>query len=170
MDIGPIIAFSLERLRILESAISAIEESKNPVFGYLFAGKKLREVARKLREECKIRDCDSPQGDLAKLKLWRNNLNKIRDHLASFSLDAEFEVAVVLIGGKLVGTGKEPLVPEPVLYAARRTDEAMRLATPLLVAAQGKFYPALLDGDGSPMELLDQLGALKLREAHTRLS
>jgi hypothetical protein len=29
-------------------------------------------------------------------------------------------------------------------------------------------YPALLDGDGSPMELLDQLGALKLREAHIR--
>ena len=50
MDIGPIIAFSLDRLRILEEAISATEDAKNPVFGYLFAGKKLREMrTRSLR-------------------------------------------------------------------------------------------------------------------------
>jgi hypothetical protein len=48
MDIGPIIAFSLDRLRILEGAISATEDAKNPVFGYLFAGKKLRKIAHNL--------------------------------------------------------------------------------------------------------------------------
>jgi hypothetical protein len=40
MDIGPIIAFSLARLRSLEGVITATEDAKNPVFGYLFAGKK----------------------------------------------------------------------------------------------------------------------------------
>jgi len=168
MDIGPIIAFSLDRLRILEGAISATEDAKNPVFGYLFAGKKLREIARTLREECKIKDCENPQQDLAKLKLWRNNLQRIRDHLASVLLNAEFELAVVLIGGKIVSAGGEPLVPVQVLDAARRLDEAMKLATPLLAAAQGKFYPDLLEGEDGPLALLGRLGALKLREARIR--
>jgi hypothetical protein len=44
MDIGPIIAFSSARLRALEGEIKAIEDSKNAVFGYLFAGKRLREI------------------------------------------------------------------------------------------------------------------------------
>ncbi len=168
MDIGPIIAFSLDRLRILEEAISATEDAKNPVFGYLFAGKKLREIVQKLREGCKIKDCENPQRDLVKLKLWRNNLQRIRDHLASVLLNAEFELAVVLIGGKLVGPDSEMLVPANVLDASRRLDEAMKLAAPALAAAQGKFYPDLLDGDDGPLALLGRLGALKLREARIR--
>lgn len=168
MDFGPIISFSVERLAILDRAIADIEDCRNGVFGYLFAGKKLREIARVLREECKIRDCDNPKADLAKLKLWRANLNKVRHHLAAFDLGAEFEAAVVLVGGKLVTHGAGALVPEPILHAARRLDEAMKLKSPLLAAAEGRFYPTLLESDDGPLAWLDHMGALKLREAGIR--
>jgi hypothetical protein len=175
MDIGPIIAFSLARLRSLEGVITATEDAKNPVFGYLFAGKKLREIARRLSNECKIKDCDKPQQDLPKLKLWRNNLHKIRDHLASFSLEAEFECAVVLIGGKLVGIGDEPLVPEPILYASRRIDEAMRLTTSLLRQAFETVEPDLLvvplcaPGDAAGEALLERHRARRVIHLNRRI-
>jgi tetratricopeptide (TPR) repeat protein len=167
MDIGPIIAFSFARHSALEGAIKAIEDSKSAVFGYLFAGKKLREIARKLHEECRL-ECEHPHRDLAKLKLWRNNLHKIRDFLHGMHLEGEFEVAVVLIGAKLVGADKPPLAPAQVLDAARRLDETMNLSTPLLASARGKFYSTLLDGSDGPLALLDRLGALKRREADIR--
>src|SRR5260370_1628611 len=167
MDIGPIVAFASARLRALEGEIKAIEDSKNAVFGYLFAGKKLREIARKLHEECRL-ECEHPHRDLAKLKLWRNNLHKIRDFLASMHLEAEFEVAVVLIAAKLVGADKPALAATQVLDAARHLDEAMKLSTPLLASARGKFYFTLLDGSDVPLALLDRLGALKRREADIR--
>jgi AAA domain len=75
MDLGPIIAFSSARLGALEGQIKAIEDSKNAVFGYLLARKKLREIARKLQEECGL-ESEYPHRDLPKLKLWRNNLYK----------------------------------------------------------------------------------------------
>jgi hypothetical protein len=52
-----------------------------------------------------------------------------------------------------------------VLDAARHLDEAMKLSTPLLASAQGKFYFTLLDGSDVTLALLDRLGALKRREA-----
>ena len=164
MDVGPIIAFSLARLRALEGQIKAIENSQNAVFGYLFAGKKLREIARKLHEECRL-ECEHPHRELAKLKLWRNNLHKIRDFLAGMRLEAEFEVAVVLIAAKLVGADKPALAPAQVLDAARHLDEAMKQSTPLLASARGKFYFALLDGGNVALALLDRVGAFKRREA-----
>ena len=167
MDIGPIIAFSFARLRALENEIKAIEDSKNALFGYLFAGKKLREIARKLHDECGL-ECEHPRRDVAKLKLWRNNLHKLRDFLAGMHLEAEFEVAVVLIAAKLVGADKPALAPAQVLDAARHLDEAMKLSTPLLASARGKFYSTVLDGSDVPLALLDRLGALKRREADIR--
>src|SRR5262249_39127491 len=137
MDIGPIIAFSLDRLRSLEGHIKAIEDSKNAIFGYLFAGKKLREIARKLHEDCRL-ECEHPHQELAKLKLWRNNLHKIRVFVGGMPLEAEFEIGVVLIAAKLVGAGKPALAPAEVLDAARHLDEAMKLSTPLLVSSRGK--------------------------------
>jgi hypothetical protein len=165
MNIGPIIVFSSGRLRALEGLVKAIEDLKNPVFGYLFAGKKLREIGRKLHDECRL-DSEQPHKDLAKLKLWRNNLHNIRDFLADRHLEAEFEVAVVLIAAGLVGAGKPPLAPTNVLEAARRLDEAN--FSPLLTSARGKFYSAVLDPDDTAMALLDRLGALKCREAQVR--
>ena len=77
-----------------------LKTSRNAIFGYIFARKKLRDIARKLHEQCRI-DCESPHRELAKLKLWRNKFHKICDHLAGMHLSDEFEVAVVLIGAKL---------------------------------------------------------------------
>jgi hypothetical protein len=167
MDLGPIIAFSSARLGALEGQIKAIEDSKNAVFGYLLARKKLREIARKLQEECGL-ESEYPHRDLPKLKLWRNNLYKIRDFLAGMHLKAEFEIAVVLIAAKLVGADKPALAPAQVLDAARHLDEAMKLSTPLLASARGKFYFTLLAGSDGPLALLDRLGALKRREADIR--
>src|SRR5260370_7532423 len=108
MDIGPIVAFASARLRALEGEIKAIEDSKNAVFGYLFAGKKLREIARKLHAECRL-ECEHPHRDLAKLKLWCNNLHKIHDFLARIHLHAQFNVASLLSPPKPFPAHKPPL-------------------------------------------------------------
>ena len=55
----------------------------------LFKLAKLREIARKLHQECSL-ECEHPDRDLAKLKLWRNNLHKIRDFLAPAQFDVVF--------------------------------------------------------------------------------
>ena len=44
-ELGPMTSFSRDRLHALDAAIKEIEGMKVAVFGYLFAGKKLREIA-----------------------------------------------------------------------------------------------------------------------------
>ena len=58
-DITLVTSFSLEKLRLLEAAIDEIEGMHVFVFGYLFAGKKLRATAKLLSDQCKI-ECERP--------------------------------------------------------------------------------------------------------------
>jgi hypothetical protein len=116
-----------------------------------------------LHEQCRI-DCESPHRELAKLKLWRNKFYKIRDHLADLHLSDEFEVAVVLVGAKLVGANKPPLAPGHVLNATARLEDEWKKSAPLRVSSQGNFYSTLLDGGSGPLALFVRLGALKRRE------
>ena len=44
----------------------------------------------------------------------------------------------------------------------------MKLSSPLLVSAQGKFYASMLDGGDVALAVLDRLGTLKRREAQIR--
>jgi hypothetical protein len=158
-----ITSFSLERLRALDAIINEIEDMKVAVIGYLFAGKKLRIVARSLREKCKI-GSERPNRDLAKLKTLRNNLHKIRDRLAAEGMEIEFATAVLLIKSQLAGANQSPLVAAKVSDAARRLGEAMALGTPILAPAKDQFYAAMLSGNDGPLALVSQLGELKLRE------
>jgi AAA domain len=161
-DITPVTSFSLERLRLLESAIDEIEEMKVIVFGYLFAGKKLRATAKLLNDQCKI-ECERPERELTKLKALRNSFRSLRDHLAAEKLEAEFATAVFLIVSQLVARGQPPLVPSHAIASARRLEEAA--SSPIFAAAQGRFYTAMLAGNDGPMGVVVRIAELKLREA-----
>jgi hypothetical protein len=132
---------------------------KNVVFGYLFAGKKLRAVAGQLQERCRL-EFEKPHRDLPKLKALRNTLKKLHDHLAAEQLHTDFETAVVLVASRLSGSGQSSPVPSHVLECARRLEEAMSQETPLLTIARGKFYPAMLAGEVGPFALLTRLAAI----------
>jgi hypothetical protein len=163
-DLVGIKSFSLERLAILNSVIEQIEGMRLSVFGYLFAGKELRKTANILRDECKI-EADKPQRQLSKLKSLRNNFNDVRDHLATSGIVAEFGTAIFLILTELAGTGKKPLAPPDVLNSTRKLEEAMSLQTPLLAAARGSFYRAMLEANEGVLSLVNRLADLKIREA-----
>jgi hypothetical protein len=64
-DLAAVSVFSLEQLRALEAIIGELEAMKNVVFGYLFAGKKLRAVAGQLQERCRLK-CEKPHRELPK--------------------------------------------------------------------------------------------------------
>jgi hypothetical protein len=162
-DLVGIKSFSLEKLAILNSAIEQIEEMRVSVFGYLFARKELRKTANILRDECKI-EADKPQRQLSRLKSLRNNFNEVRDHLATSGIEAEFGTAIFLILTELAGTGKKPLAPPDVLNSTRKLEEAMSLPTPLLAAAKGGFYRAMLEADEGVLSLVNRLADLKIRE------
>ena len=53
-DLAPLSTFSLERLRALEAIIAELVAMRNVVFGYLFAGKKVRAIAAALQERCRL--------------------------------------------------------------------------------------------------------------------
>ena len=54
-------------------------------------------------------------------------------------LNDEFEVAVVLVGAKLVGADKPPLAPGHVLNAARRLDDAVEKVGAVARRCAGEF-------------------------------
>jgi hypothetical protein len=163
-DIAPVTSFSLEKLRLLETAIDEIEKMKVAIFGYLFAGKKLRATAKLLRDQCKI-ECERPDRDLSKLKSLRDNLCRLRNHLAAQRLESEFPTAVFLILSQLVAPDQPPIGPPHVLDCARRLEDAMSQSSPLLAPAEGHFYATMLADNDGPLALVARLGELKLREA-----
>jgi len=163
-DITPVTSFSLEKLRLLEAAIDEIEGMKVIAFGYLFAGKKLRQTAKLLSEQCKI-ECERPHRDLGKLRSLRNNFRRLRDDLGTEQLEPEFDTAVFLIVSQLVARGHPPLVPPYALECARRLEDAVSQSSPIFAAAQGQFYSAVLAGNDGPLGLVVRLADLKLREA-----
>ena len=135
-DLAGVTSFTHEKLRALEIAIDEVEEMKAAVFGYLFAGKKLRAAAKNLREQCKI-ECERPHRDLVKLRLLRNNLRKLRDHLAMEQLMPEFTTAVFLVTSGLAPS-QTSLVPSDVLDCARRLEDAVSNSAPFLAPIPGK--------------------------------
>lgn len=161
---GTIVAFSRERLQLLDTAIAEVEEMRIAVFGYLFAGKKLRSVSRRLYEGCKI-EVDRPQVDLPKLKSLRAAFRQLLDHLTARSLQEEFDAAVVLIAARLAGPAAASLAPAEVLACSLRLEEYITL--PPLAPARDGFYSVLTADDG-PCGLLHKIGALKIREAEIR--
>jgi hypothetical protein len=166
-DIAPLRSFSLEKLRSFTSLIDKISESALPVFGHLFAGKKLLAISHALRDECGI-VCNQPGREEAHLRLLRSRLLDVKNHLKTLGIESEFEVAIALISAGLAETDKKTLVPPHVLEAARRLDESMNHSAALLMPAKGRFYSIMLDGVTGPMELVDRIGALKAREALVR--
>ena len=162
-DLAPVRAFSLEQLRALEAIIAELEAMRNVVFGYLFAGKKVRAVAAALQERCRL-EYEKPHRALPKLKELRSNLRKLREHLAAAQVEGDFESAVVLVGSRLTASGQSTFIPPHVLESARRLEQAMLQDTPLLTVARGSFYPAMLAGKDGPFALLTRLAALKSRE------
>lgn len=163
-NLDPVISFSLEKNRALLVAIERTEDAKIPVFGYSFAGKKLRDISRFLRDQCGI-DCKKPNLELAKLKGLCNRLRYIEKHLSTNGYTSEFEIATILIVAKLAGPGLPPLASRDVLSAAQRLDKAVTDLDPLFASARDCFYPALLDGATGPLALVDDLASLKRREA-----
>jgi tetratricopeptide (TPR) repeat protein len=166
-EVGSALSFSLERLRALEGAIDEIEDLRVPVFGYVFAGKKLLKVARLLRDECRI-ESETPHRDLPRLKKLRNSLKQVRESLARAGLEAEFESGILLIAAKLAGADQPILAPAAVLDAANRLDVAMSLGTPLLAPGEGQFYRAMLMASAGPLAPVSELAELKAREEPIR--
>jgi hypothetical protein len=164
-EISPVIAFSVDRLRALDAAIKRIQKAAIPVFGYLFAAKKLREIAGTLQKHCGI-PCDRPHRELAKLESLRDRLLGIHETLAAVGLEADFEPAVVLIVAKLAGPNAPPLAPPGVIDASRRLEKAFEF--PMFAPARERFYAALLEGESGPLAVIEQVGALKRREARIR--
>jgi tetratricopeptide (TPR) repeat protein len=163
-DIAPLRSFSLEKLQVLEETIDEIERMKLPLFGYLFAKKRLRTTAKRLKEDCSI-DSDGQYINLKKLKLLRDKFSNLRAHLAREQLESEFGTAVYLIVAQLSGLGCPPLVTPSVLDCVRRLQEATSQQLPIFAGAQNRFYPALLAGKEGPLALALKLAELKLREA-----
>ena len=163
-ELDPIISFSISKLHSLKSAIERIEDARWSVIGYLFAGKKLRGISRSLRDDCGI-ECEAPHQDLTKLMALNSRLQYIEKHLSNSGLELEFNSAIVLIVAKLAGPGLPPLAPANVLEASRRLEDAVSKSHPLFAAAGDRFYSAMLDGSMGAFGLVDQLAALKRREA-----
>jgi hypothetical protein len=162
-DISSVNAFSLEKLRMLERAINDIEGMKLPIFGYLFAGKRIRATANLLSDQCNI-ELENTHLNLGKLRSLRNNFRKLRDQLVAEHLESEFPTAIYLILTQLVSPSRPLLAPPHVLDCARRLEEAMSQSSPILAASQGQFYPAMLGGNAGPLALVSRLATLKLRE------
>lgn len=160
-QIAPITSFSPDQLAKLTKAIEEIKSARLPLFGYLFARSQLRAIAKRVKDHCKI-EIAKPAQDLARLEIIQSNLAKIRDHLAIANLESEFATAIYLVSKAI--PDNSDLVPPQVLESVRRLDEAMANSSPLLKAAQGKFYPMMLN-DGAPKNALSYLADLKIREA-----
>jgi hypothetical protein len=163
-DFGQVTSFSLKKLEALESAIDEIEDMSVIVFGYLFAGKRLLQAARGLRDKCDIIS-EKPHRELSKLKSIRDSFAEIREHLALGNIESEFETAVFLIAAELVGAGKSPIATQAVLDSVGRLEEAVSLSIPLFEFANGRFYAAMLDEQGGSLGMVHRLGELKIREA-----
>lgn len=162
-NIAPVSDFSLEQLDALEAIIAELEAVRNVLFGYLFAGKKVRAIAAALKARCKL-EYEKPHRALPKLKELRSNLKKLHECLAAVQIEGGFELAVGLVASGLSASGHSPLVPPDVLESARRLEQAMLQDAPILMDARGRFYPAMLGGEDSPLALLKCLAALKSRE------
>jgi len=162
-DLAPLMAFSVDQLRALEAIIDELEATRHILFGYLFAGKRLRSIAASLRERCKL-DFDEPHRALPKLKALRSNLSKLHDHLAREQAQADFVTAVVLLTSGLSASEQTSLVPPHILECTRRLEDAIFHDTPLFSVARGNFYPAMISGSDGPFALLTRLAALKTRE------
>jgi hypothetical protein len=162
--LDPVITFSVSKLRTLKAVIESTEDARVSVVGYLFAGKKLRAISRRLKEECGI-DSEAPNLDLAKLRGLHDRLHYIEQYAASAGLHTEFDTAIVLVVAGLAGPDRPPLARANVLEAARRLDDAVSKSHPLFASARDHFYSALLDGPAGPLGLVDRLAALRRREA-----
>ena len=149
LDIAPVSVFSLERLRALEAIIAELEAMRNVVFGYVFAGKKIRFAAAALQERCSL-EYEKPHRALPKLKELRSNLRKLYEGLAADQVEADFESAVVLVASRLSGSGQSTLIPPHVLESARRLEEAMLQDTPLLTVARGASIQRCLPARTAP--------------------
>ena len=163
-DIAPLTSFSLQKIRVLEEAIEEIDHLKLILFGYLFAKKKLRAIAKRLKEQCAI-ESDGEYINLKRLKVLRDNFRNLRDHLAAQQLDTEFSTAVFLIVAKVAGPNRPFPISSSTLERARRLQEAVSQRLPMLAGVQDQFYPALLAGHDGPLSLLLKLADLKRREA-----
>jgi hypothetical protein len=161
---APLTSFSLQKLRVLEEAIEEIDHLKLILFGYLFAKKKLRAIAKRLKEQCAI-ESDGEYINLKRLKVLRDNVRNLRDHLAAQQLDTEFSTAVFLIVAKVAGPNRPFPISSSTLERARRLQEAVSQRVPMLAGVQDQFYPALLAGHDGPLTLLLKLADLKRREA-----
>ena len=164
-DIAPLTSFTLEKLKVLEDAISEIENAKIVFFGYLFARKRLRGIAKRLEGECKIQS-DSKSINLKQLKTLHHNFSLLRDHLHSRQLEAEFSTAIYLIASELSGQGRPSLVPSSVLDCAQRLDKAVSESVRIFAKTNNRFYPAIMGDNGGSPALIRQLGLLKVRELH----
>ena len=163
-DLGQVTSFSLKKLEALEAAIDEIEDMRMRVFGYMFAGKQLRQTTKTLRDKCKIVS-EKPHRELSKLKEIRDGFTKLREHLVVGNIEGEFDTAVFLIKAELVGAGKSPIATQAVLESVRRLEEAVSLSLPLFASANGRFYTAMLEEQGGSLAVVCRLGELKVREA-----
>jgi hypothetical protein len=166
-DSGEIQSFTLGKLHILHTLIEEIEDAAIPVIGYLFAGKKLRAIARRLRDECGI-DCDRPQLEIRYLKNLRTYLQDIQKRLANAGLENEYEAGAALVASGVVDRDVSFVVPPRVQEAVARLDEAIDNSQPLFDPAKGDFYGALCEAQFNPLRSLDQLATLTLRAAIVR--
>jgi len=163
-DIAPLTSFPAESIDVLDKAIEDVDEMRLPVFGHLFAGKKLRVVAKTLRDKCRF-DCERPHKELERLRSLRKHLRALHDHLADETLENEFEAAVALVAANLAGKGVAPFAPNEVLDCVRRLEEAVSFSSPLFASGEGKFFPSMLAGEEGAYSLITRLVALKRREA-----
>jgi tetratricopeptide (TPR) repeat protein len=160
-DIAPITSFSLDQLALLTTAIEEIANAKLVIFGYLFAGRQLRAVSKRLKEHCNL-NVEKPAQDLDRLIEIQRNLVKICEHLKTARVEPEFSTAIYLIASKIL---HPDLVPPHVLDSVRRIEDAMSQSLPLLDALQGQFYAKALDNTDGRVAALSHMADLKVREA-----
>jgi hypothetical protein len=162
-DLAPLRAFSVDQLRALEAIIDELEATRHILFGYLFAGKRLRSIAASLRERCKL-DFDEPHRALPKLKALRSNLCKTVRSSRERASAGGFPSGrgAIDIGTFRFGTDEPSAAAHPRMYAPPRGRDFHD--TPLFSVGRGNFYPAMISGSDGPFALLTRLAALKTRQ------
>ncbi len=166
-DLGGIQSFTPDKLRILGVAIDDVEDARLPIIRFLLAGKTLRAIARRLRDECGI-FCDRPDAELLRLKTLRSHFQNIQDRLTKAGLGDHYVTGVAAVLAGIAGPNIQFTIPPRVRDAVAQLKDAIDYSLPLFAPAMSDFYTALVNSESGSLRLVDQLAALKLREAQMR--
>ena len=166
-DMEEVQSFTIEKLQTLSKLIDEIEDIAVPVVGYLFAGKKLHVISRRLRDECGI-SCNRPNLVILRLKNLKARFQDIHNRLMNANMESAYETGVALVICGVIGRGASFVIPPRIQQAVARLNEAMDNSLALFQPAKDNFYAALLDAPVSQLRFLDQFAALKRQEATVR--